>query len=153
MRRSSTISAGPTSVNNVTTKNIILIIVGIVAVLGLIVALFVGGITWFVFHTIGTSEAAETARTYLRNNETLKQDVGEVKDFGSIVTGQVNYQNAGGEATLHFKVIGEKKTVNATVDLSYRGNRGWRVTDASYVLDGQTVELMRPYEPAPSPSP
>jgi len=134
------------------TKKIILIIAGIVGVLALIVALFVVAIGWFVFRTIGNSEAAETARTYLRNNEQLKQDIGEVKDFGSFVTGQVNVHNSDGEATLHFKVIGEKKVVNATVDLSYRSNRSWRVTGASYERDGQTVDLMRSYEtPAASP--
>jgi hypothetical protein len=134
------------------TKKIILIIVGIVAVLCLIVAIFVGGITWFVFHTIGSSEAADTARTYLRSNETLKQDVGEVKDFGSFVTGNINVQNGDGVATLYIKVIGEKRSVNARVDLSYRNNRAWRVTGASYDREGQTIELIQPYEPAPSPA-
>ena len=132
------------------TKKIILIIAGVLGVLGLVVALFVGAITFFVFRTIGNSEAAETARTFLRNNETLKRDIGEVKDFGWFVTGQINVQNANGEASLNFKVIGEKKTVNATVDLSYRSNRNWRVTGASYVSDGRTIDLMKPYDtPAP----
>ncbi len=134
------------------TKKIILIIAGIVSVLVLIIALFVVAIGWFVFRTIGNSEAAETARTYLRNNEQLKQDIGEVKDFGSFVTGQVNVHNTDGEATLHIKVIGERKVVNATVDLSFRSNRNWRVTGASYERDGQTIDLMRPYE-APAASP
>ena len=136
-----------------TTKKIVLIIVGVIAVLCLIVALFVGGIMWFVFHTIGSSEAADTARSYLRSNQKLKDDIGEVKDFGSIVTGNINVSNGDGVATLYIKVIGENKTVNARVDLSYRNNRSWRVTDASYDRDGQTVELMQPYEAAPSPSP
>jgi len=127
------------------TKNLLLIIGGVLAVLVLIVALFVGGIVWFVFHSIGTSEAADTARTYLRNNETLRQDVGEVKDFGSFVTGNINVQNGDGVATLHLKVIGEKRSVNATVDLSYRTNRAWRVTGASYDRDGETVDLMQGY--------
>ena len=55
------------------------------------------------------SEAAETARTYLRTNEELKRDIGEVNDFGWFVTGNINTQNADGEATLNLKVIGEKK--------------------------------------------
>jgi len=135
------------------TKKIIAIVVGIVAVIGLIVALFVGGIAFFVFRTIGHSEAADTARSYLRSNEKLKQDIGEVKDFGSIVTGNINVSNGDGVATLYLKVYGEKKTVNARVDLSYRSNRNWRVTDASYDSDGQTIELMQPYAPAPLPSP
>jgi cbb3-type cytochrome oxidase subunit 3 len=135
------------------TKKIVLIIVGIIAVLLLIIALFVGGITFFVFRTIGHSEAADTARTYLRHNEKLKQDIGEVNDFGSIVTGNINVSNGDGVATLYLKVYGAKKTVNARVDLQYRNNRSWRVTDASYEGDGRTIELMQPYEPAPLPSP
>jgi glutamate/tyrosine decarboxylase-like PLP-dependent enzyme len=134
------------------TRKIILIVAGILGVLALIVALFVVAIGWFVFRTIGNSKAADTARTYLRNNEQLKQDIGELKDFGWFVTGQVNVHNTDGEASLHFKVIGERRTVNATVDLSYRSNRNWRVTGASYERDGQTIDLMRPYE-TPDASP
>jgi len=137
----------------VTTKKIVLIVLGIFAVLGLIVALFAGGIAWFAFHTIANSEAAETARSYLRTNEILKRDIGEVKDFGWFVTGSINVQNQDGEATLHLKVIGERRTVNASVDLAYRSNRNWRVTGASYELDGKSVDLMRSYEPGtPSPA-
>ncbi len=133
-----------------TTKKIVLIIAGIICVLALVVAIFVGGIAWFVFHTIGTSEAADTARTYLRNNARLKQDIGDVQDFGSFVTGQINVENGDGVATLHLKVIAEKRTVNARVDLSYRENRAWRVTGASYNRDGQDIDLMQGYgEPGP----
>jgi Na+-translocating ferredoxin:NAD+ oxidoreductase RnfG subunit len=131
------------------TKKIIFIITGILGVLALVVALFVGGIVWFTFHTIANSEAAETSRTYLRNSEVLKQDIGEVKDFGSFVTGNINVANGDGEATLYLKVYGEKRNVNARVDLSYRSNRNWRVTGASYQRDGQTIDLMRPYEQSP----
>ena len=135
------------------TKKIILIIAGIMAVLALIVALFVGGIAWFAFHTIANSEAADEARTFLRKNEILKQDIGEVKDFGSFITGTVNVHNTDGEATLNLKVIGEKRNVNATVNLSYRSNRSWRVTGATYDRDGQTIDLVQGYGPPPTPTP
>jgi hypothetical protein len=135
------------------TKKIILIIAGIMAVLALIVALFVGGIAWFAFHTIANSEAADEARSFLRKNETLKQDIGEVKDFGSFITGNVNVHNTDGEATLNLKVIGEKRNVNATVNLSYRSNRSWRVTGATYDRDGQTIDLVQGYGPPPTPTP
>ena len=118
------------------TKKIVLIILGIVAVLCLIVALFVGGIAFFVFHTIGSSEAANTARAYLRNNETLKQDTGEVKDFGSFVTGNINVSNGDGTATLYLKVIGEKRNVNARVAASTRsGTCGNRETSSVSGID------------------
>jgi hypothetical protein len=133
-----------------TTKKIVLIIAGIIGVLALVVALFVAGIGWFIFRTIGDSEAAETARNYLRSNEMLKRDIGEVKDFGWLVTGNINVENGDGAATLYLKVIGERRAVNATVDLAYRNSRNWRVTGASYDRDGQAVDLMRAYEPPTS---
>jgi hypothetical protein len=135
------------------TKKILLIIGGIVIVLGLIVALFVGGTAFFVFRTIGTSEAADTARTYLRNNERLKQDIGEVKDFGWLVSGNINLSNGDGVATLYLKAHGEKGDADTRVDLQYRDNRAWRVTGASYTRDGTTVDLMQAYGPPTSNSP
>ena len=134
------------------TRKILLIIGGVLGVLALIVALFVVAIGWFVFRTIGNSEAADTARTYLRNNEILKRDIGQVKDFGWFVTGNINVQNNDGVATLYLTVNGEKRDVKAKVDLSYRSNRAWRVTGASYQRDGQTIDLMQSYGP-PTPAP
>jgi thioredoxin 1 len=129
------------------TKKILLIIGGVVAVLGLVGALFVGGIVWFGFSAIGKSEAAETARTFLRQNEKLKNDIGEVKDFGFFVTGNVNTHNSSGVATLNLKVIGARKTVQSSVDLSYRSGGDWRVVEASYRNDaGQTVNLLDAYD-------
>ena len=137
-----------------TTKKIVLIVVGIVALLALVAVLFVGGIVWFAFSTMNNSQAAETARTYLRTNEALKRDIGEVKDFGSFPTGNINTQNQSGEATLHLKVYGERKTVNATVSLAYRNNQDWQVTEAFYDDDGRKVFLRAPYDmPPPSASP
>lgn len=133
-----------------TTKKIIFVLFGILATLGLIVVLFVGGIVGIVFYSVGHSTAAETAKNYLRTNQKLKADIGEVKDFGSFVTGSVNTQNADGNATLNLKVIGERKTVNAHVDLLFRGNHPWRVTGASYRNErGEEIELLDKYGPQP----
>jgi uncharacterized membrane protein YqiK len=65
-----------------TNKKIVVIVVSVVVVLVLVAGLFVGGVAWFALRAMGNSEAAETARTFLRNNETLKRDIGDVKDFG-----------------------------------------------------------------------
>jgi len=130
-----------------TTKKIVLIIVSIVIVLGLIVLLFVGGIVGFVFYKISNSEAAQVSKDFLKTNERLKQDIGEIKDFGKFVTGNINIENGNGTAELSIKVIGERKTVNASVELMYRSGHQWRVTAASYRNDdGQTVDLLNPYE-------
>ena len=130
-----------------TTKKIVLIVAGVVVVLGLLAAIFVGGIVGFALYTVGNSEAAARAKDFLRTNEKLKTDIGEVKDFGSIITGSVNVDNNNGKATLHLKVIGERKTVNAAVDLIFTNGSAWGVIAASYVdSSGQTIDLLDPYD-------
>ena len=130
-----------------TTKKIVLIVAGVVVVLGLLAAIFVGGVVGFALYTVGNSEAAARAKDFLRNSEKLKTDIGEVKDFGSIVTGKVNVENNNGSATLSLKVIGERKTVDASVVLVFTNGSTWRVSSASYEgSSGQTIDLLDPYD-------
>ncbi|HUS13283.1 MAG TPA: cytochrome c oxidase assembly factor Coa1 family protein [Pyrinomonadaceae bacterium] len=130
-----------------TTKKIVVIVASIVIVLGFIVVLFVGGIIGAVFYGISNSDAALVAKDFLSNNERLKQDIGEVKDFGKFVTGNINLNNGAGNAELNLKVIGERKQVNAAVELAYRSGHQWRVTAASYKNEaGETIDLLNPYE-------
>jgi len=129
------------------TKKIVLIVGVVVVAVGLIVLVFVGGIVGFALYQVGNSEAAVTARDFLRSSEKLKADIGEVKDFGNIVTGSINIENDNGAARLNLKVIGERKVVNASVDLAYSQGRPWRVSSASYTNDrGEIVNLLDPYE-------
>ena len=129
------------------TKKIVLIVVAVVSVLALLAAIFVGGIVGFAFYQIGNSQAAAKARDFLRNNEKLKTDIGEVKDFGSIVSGNVRVVDNSGEATVNLKVIGERQTVDASVNLIYTNGSAWRVSGASYVdSTGETIDLLDPYD-------
>jgi hypothetical protein len=131
-------------------KKLILIVAGVAAGLVLLAALFIGAIAGFVFYTIGSSEAAETAREFLRTSERLRQETGEVRDFGSIVTGTIREHEAGGSATLNFKVVGALRTINASVNLIYKEAYGWRVVGGSYRNDaGRTIELLDSYGTAP----
>jgi hypothetical protein len=130
-----------------TTKRVVIIVGALVIAVGLLIVTFVGGIVGFALYTVGNSDAAMTAKDFLRNNERLKKEIGEVKDFGTFVSGSVNIHNSNGDATLSLKVIGERRTVNATVDLIYRDGRQWRVTAASFRNGaGQTVDLLNAYE-------
>jgi cytochrome oxidase complex assembly protein 1 len=129
------------------TKKIIVIVLAIVITIGLLALIFVGGIIGLALYSVGNSEAAVTAKDFLQKNDQLKQDIGAIKDFGKIVTGSVNVHNRDGEATMNLKVIGERRTVNATVELAYSNGRNWRVTAASYTNEaGETVDLLRAYD-------
>src|SRR6266567_1240271 len=115
-----------------TTKKMVIIVAVVVISIGLLITIFVAGIVGVVFYSIHNSEAAFAARDFLRNNDRLKQDIGDVKEFSRFVTGNINVSNGDGTATLNLKVIGERKTVNASVELIYRNGRQWRVIAASY---------------------
>lgn len=129
-----------------TTKKLVIIISSIVIGIALVIAIFVGAIVGTVFYSINNSEAATVAKDYLKKNPTLTKDIGEVKDFGSFPTGNINVNNSNGEATLYLKVIGARQTVNATVSMMYRSGRQWRVIEASYKnAAGDTIDLMNPY--------
>ena len=130
-----------------TTRKIVLIIVGVIAAVTLITLVFVGGIVGVALYSVGNSQAAEIARNFLRNNEKLKSEVGEVKEFGSLVTGSVNIDDDNGQATINLKVIGASKTVNASVKMIFVHGQSWRVSSASYVnKSGQTISLQDPYD-------
>ncbi len=130
-----------------TTRRILLIVGAVVLALSLLVAAFAGGIVAFAFYSIGNSEAAATARNFLSSSERLKEEVGNITGFGRFVTGSINVNDENGEATLNLKVIGDRKTVNASVSLLYLNGRTWRVSSASYENDkGETVNLLNPYD-------
>jgi len=130
-----------------TTKKIVLIVGGVVIVMVLIVAVFVGAIVGFALYQVGNSAAAAKAKDFLRTSEKLKQDIGEVNDFGSIITGNMQVANGSGQATLYLKVIGEQQTVNASVHLVYVNGGDWRVSAANYInKDGRTIDLLNPFE-------
>ncbi len=132
-------------------------LIGIIALVGglcLLVAMFVGGIAGFALYSIGHSEAAETAKLYLRRNEQLRQHIGAVRDFGVFVPGSINAQNGDGSATLTLKVLGARQTVHATVQLAYRNGRQWIVTGAHYTDNaGRNVMLLNPYDSTPDAEP
>lgn len=125
------------------TKKLVIIVVSALAGIALLVTLFAGAIVGVVFYSINNSEATRTAKDFLRGNEKLKQDVGEIKDFGYFVTGSIRTRNDDGNASLHLKVIGERRTVDASVYLTYKRGQKWRVTNAFYESEtGQTISLL-----------
>ena len=128
-----------------TTKKIVLLVATVVVVLALVVAAFVGAIVGFGLYQVESSEATAKAEDFLRHSEKLKDDIGDVKDFGSIV--KANVRNNTGETTLKLTVIGERQTVRASVDLIYTKARTWNVTAASYInSSNQIIDLLNPYD-------
>jgi len=128
-------------------KKSVFVVGGVLVALALLTSIFIVGIVFLGLYTVKNSESAEKAQDYLRRSEKLKQDIGEVQKFGNIVTAAINDRNGNSEVTLKLKVFGERKTVNATVDLILVQGNAWRVTSASYIdSSGQKIPLLDPYD-------
>ncbi len=129
-----------------TTRKLVTIIVVVLTSIALLVGVFAVGIAGLVFYQIGNSDAAMTAKNFLRNNERLQQDLGPIKDFGWIISGSISVQNSAGYANLSLKAVGERRSANTNVELMYKNGRPWQVTAASYKnAAGQTVDLLNAY--------
>ena len=129
------------------TRKILIVVFLLALTIGGLVLLAVGAVVGVAFYSIGKSEAAETAKTFLRNNEILKREIGDIKDFGWFVTGSINVQNNDGHAAINLKVIGAKQTGNATVEMIYSNGGEWRVTSAHFQNGkGRTIDLLNAYD-------
>jgi len=130
-----------------TTRKLVTIIVVVLTSISLLVGTFAVGIAGLVFYQIGNSDAAMTAKDFLRKNEVLQKDLGPIKDFGWIISGSISVQNSAGYANLSLKAIGEKRSANTNVELMYKNGRPWQVTAATYKnAAGQTVDLLNAYD-------
>jgi hypothetical protein len=127
-------------------KKLLMIVGGVLAGVVLLVVLLAGAVAGVVFYAVANSDAAETARDFLRTDRRLKADIGEVRGFGNFVTGSLHGNSPDGDATIELKVVGARRTTNATVHLVYRNGHEWRVSGASYKNEaGELVELLDVY--------
>jgi hypothetical protein len=107
-------------------------------------ALVVGGIVGVFFYSTGNSEAALTAKEFLRGNERLERDIGEVRGFGWFMTHDLQMSDGREQANFNLKAIGARQSVNASVMLRSSSDGTWRVVGASYTNDvGRRIELLR----------
>src|SRR5262245_10928275 len=130
-----------------TTGKILLIILSVLVAGTVMVVVFVGAVVLFTLYSFEDSDAAVTYKEFLTTIHQLKQEIVDIKDFGTFVSGNVSISNGNGTATLGLKVIGTKRSTNATVELLYTSGRPWRVTSASFENEaGQNVDLLNPYD-------
>lgn len=108
-------------------------VLGLVLVVGVI-----AGTRWFVGEFKG-SEAYQSARTYVEENERIQDMVGRQMDFDWFPEGEIS----GDEARFHFSVDGVQGEAEVAVRMS-RTDREWRPVEASYEADGERGRLEVP---------
>ena len=86
----------------------------------------------FVFSLIKQSDAYKTAVIHIEKNEVLREEIGGIKDYGIIPSGNINTSNGKGNARLEITVIGEEKEVEVTVILTKESQGEWEVKDLYY---------------------
>jgi uncharacterized RDD family membrane protein YckC len=100
-----------------------------------ILALFGIGIAFFTFtflfagSAMKNSDAYKVAISEIEQNKEILSEIGGIKDYGMMPTGNVNISNGYGEAQLNIKVIGNDKDLNVGVYLTKEPNGEWKLIE------------------------
>jgi hypothetical protein len=79
--------------------------------------------------SIKNSTAYQTAIWFLASNEKVKEQIGEVRNFGAFPGGEIQFKNGYGHAVLNITVYGLKGSVSAQVLLIKEPEQMWEVRD------------------------
>lgn len=101
-----------------------------VIAVGLIVMVFVALLTG-IFIMMKRSDAYQTAEAFIKNNESIRNTVGDEMKFGFLPLGSVKVSGARGAASFKITVKGSRGSTDVDVSLRKRGNE-WRVVAMVY---------------------
>jgi uncharacterized RDD family membrane protein YckC len=100
-----------------------------------VLALFGIGIAFFTFIFLFTGSAMKSSDAYkvavseIEQNEEIISEIGGIKDYGMMPTGNINISNGLGKAQLQIKVIGNDKDLNVGVYLTKEPNGEWELIE------------------------
>lgn len=103
--------------------------------IGLLFSIFV---FFIIVGSMKKSDAYKTAVVEIENNQQLKNEIGEITDYGMFPTGSINYVDGYGEAELEIKVIGTKETKSVYVYLIKEIDKEWKLVE---MIDEDDVVL------------
>ena len=86
-----------------------------------------------VIYMLKTSDAYNSAIEFLKNDPTIKKELGDINGFGLITTGSVSTTTINGvesgNATFEIMVRGDKKFKDVTIELTKMPDEFWSVID------------------------
>ncbi|MFM7022710.1 MAG: RDD family protein [Flavobacteriales bacterium] len=95
----------------------------------ILVAVFSGGIVFFIVSGIKGSGAYKTAIHEIEGNADIIAETGGIKDYGFAPVGDINVYNGYGEAVLYITVKGNDKDVEVMVLLEKEPGKSWKVLE------------------------
>ena len=133
-RRLGDIAAKTIVVRNTDDSNKNFRIVALISI-GLLFSIF---LFFIIVGSMKKSDAYKTAVVEIENNQQLKNEIGEITDYGMFPTGSINYVDGYGEAELEIKVIGTKSTKSVYVYLIKEVDKEWQLVE---MIDEDDVVL------------
>jgi TonB family protein len=120
----------------------------VVLIIGILILAVIGGLGYYGYKALGdklkSSEAYTVAVTTLKENSTVAEKLGAVKETG-FPLGTFNEQAGGtGEAIYHMSVTGTKTTGTYDVVMIRRGGK-WYLTNGKLTLaNGEVIHMRSP---------
>lgn len=80
---------------------------------------------------ISNSGAYEFAKTYVKQDEEIRERFGEVIDFGNLPTGGIGHENDVKIANLNFVIIGKKEKAEVIIKMTKNPLDDWEIQELS----------------------
>jgi hypothetical protein len=111
-----------------------------------VLAGFLGPFKWWT-----TSGPAAASKTFLNQDPTVKEQLGDIKDFGLFPSGGFNEVNGEGTARLTFSLKGTQGEGKAELGLVKHKGKEWEVVAGKLIVHGQEIILKRGAMPPEAP--
>ena len=102
-------------------------ILPIILTLTSVIAVFFFSIFFFISTFMKNSEAYKTAIKEIEQNKEILIEIGEIKGYGFMPTGNISTENGKGEAQLQITVLGKKNDIVVEVYLTKEINNNWKL--------------------------
>jgi len=107
--------------------------IAIVATAILVVAIYVGSVTFGTQVFLRNSRSYEVAISFIETNPEIINAVGNIEGFGSRPTGGINTTGGYGQANFVIRVIGNDDNIYARIQLVRLPGRDWEVVFFDYI--------------------
>lgn len=98
----------------------------------LAITIFVGSLVVGIASILKNDSSYKTAVSYIEVNPEITNYVGEIKGYGYIPSGSLNYSGNYGQALYTIKVIGSKNTIYVHMEMEKKPEKDWEITYFDY---------------------
>ena len=107
-------------------------IIAAIVIIVLIYLSFIAAMVAGIGSVLKNDSSYQLAINHIESDAEINNIIGDIKGYGFMPYGSLNYQGSQGQASYSIKVIGEKKTIYVDVEMEKMPDTDWAITHYHY---------------------